>query len=347
MSEEAPRYRETESNQFWRTLYKRYADEHIGLYLPENLDQVLQVIADGSRLPESWGGTAKDKLLTVSYYLGYAFMFFIWEEHSPFKPFEGVWRLNFDLLNQPARVLRIGCASEGSSLLEQSALEKAGVVADDYVVVDLCSIPLKRIKILFPTAKTRVEDAKNLSFPDDSFDLVTTDSLFGSNTKQAELGILRELRRVLRGNGLLVCKNWVVGNRSSEGLPDKEVGLVWRDKIISKFGVDSGRDGLAGLTEGQWLKLGGYYVDFIQSTYYSESGWLRRGLDLIELCHEAGFEMVECLRFSKEEIQEARSPLLLKQDGMFIFSFQKRDKDVSRKEKNLPPKPSEARLNKI
>jgi ubiquinone/menaquinone biosynthesis C-methylase UbiE len=248
---------------------KIFAEHKVGLYRPEDLHESLREIAEANGLPE-WGKVENSDYLT-SYYLGYAIMTQLMrhqEDANPTKPFLGVDRLSLPetLLKKPTDILRFGCASESSHLLEREALLSMGVQIGTHITVDMCKIPLTRCNLINNDSRFSFcqGDASNLDSANASMDLATTDLLLGSMPREKEVAILNDVRRVLRPDGTLLMK---VMAGTSSGNPSEDLGLQWRTDVIKKYGEDGDCDNYIGLMKNQWEQLGQNYRSFILQTY--------------------------------------------------------------------------------
>ena len=183
-----------------------FAEHEVGLYEPKYFHVSLQEIAKANNVPE-WGISQNSDSL-VSYYLGYAIMTQLMRHQNdanPTKPFQGIDRLPIPeaLLKEPVDILRFGCASESSHLLERQTLSSAGIRIRAHTTVDMCKIPLARCELVNDDNRFSFAqgDASGLDKEDSSMDLATTDLLLGSMPREKEAAILADVRRVLRRKG--------------------------------------------------------------------------------------------------------------------------------------------------
>jgi len=79
----------------------------------------------------------------------------------------------------------------------------------DYYGVDNCAELIKIAKDKYPQARFQVEEALNLSFPDNSFDKVYGIAVLHQiPVKNFGIQFLKEVKRVLRPRGLIVLTVW-------------------------------------------------------------------------------------------------------------------------------------------
>jgi|GEM_PF-1662800 hypothetical protein len=285
---EKPELSESEEE---RRISKLFAAHRVGLYGPEDIHESLQEIAKANGVPE-WG-VSKNPDSLVSYYLGYAVMTQLMRHQNdanPTKPFFGVDRLPIPeaLLKGPTDVLRFGCASESSHLLEREALLSMGVQIGVHSTVDMCKIPLARCELMNNDDRFSFiqGDASNLDKEDASIDLATTDLLLGSMPREKESAVLTDVRRVLQPNGSLLMK---VMAGTSSGNPPEDLGLQWRAEVVRRYGENDGRDQYIELSKDQWEQLGRNYRDFIIPTYDDSYKYQSLG-EIEKVLADAGFE---------------------------------------------------------
>ena len=106
-----------------------FCESGVGLFYPSNLDEALLDIANKNRVSPAWGDTTRTfdddtKRSLVAYYIGYAVMTDLWEGDESYKPFSGIEKLNIPskLKSRGTDIVRFGCASDASYLLEKKAL---------------------------------------------------------------------------------------------------------------------------------------------------------------------------------------------------------------------------------
>jgi SAM-dependent methyltransferase len=107
-----------------------------------------------------------------------------------------------DYVSQSDRILDSGCGN--GRLL--------GVLKDkniDYFGIDISERLIEIAKKNYPKAQFRVDDALNLPFPDNFFDKVYSISvLHHIPSKYFQLQYLKEIKRVLKIEGLLILRVW-------------------------------------------------------------------------------------------------------------------------------------------
>lgn len=108
---------------------------------------------------------------------------------------------NFDVELHNKRILEVGCA--GGNII--NILLKLGAIIENIQGIDIRSERLKDAKKLFPTIKFSVMNACEMKFLEDSFDIVTTFTLFSSvlDTKIRNQ-IASEIFRVLKPGGAIL-----------------------------------------------------------------------------------------------------------------------------------------------
>lgn len=141
--------------------------------------------------------------------------------------------------NQGERVLDMGCAN--GRFLE--VLKDRGV---DFFGIDNSERLIEIAQKKYPEANFQIADALNLPFPDNYFDKVYSISVIHNiPSKELQLQYLKEARRVLKPEGLLILRVWNFWRRK-EGvrlfikyvflkligkskLDFKDVFLPWKD----------------------------------------------------------------------------------------------------------------------
>ena len=284
-----------------RQASRLFAEHKVGLYRPEDLHESLQEIAKANGVPD-WGILQNSDSL-VSYYLGYAVMTQLMRyqnDANPTKPFFGIDRLSIPeaLSRNPVDVLRFGCASESSHLLERQALSSMGIQIHAHTTIDMCKVPLVRCGLVNNDNRFSFiqGDASSLDKEDASIDLATTDLLLGSMPREKESAILADVRRVLRPDGSLLMK---VMAGTSSGNPPEDLGLQWRAGVLQRYGESDGRDQYVGFSRDQWDQLGRNYRDFIIPTY--DDSYKYQDLEEIEkVLTNAGFKTTDAQKIDSD-----------------------------------------------
>src|ERR1017187_9983736 len=124
-------------------------------------------------------------------------------------------------------VADIGCGS-GTWLLEFAQWE-----ASDLHGIDLNESRIVRAKARFPSAKLHVGDARQLPWPNSSFDLVSQFTLFTSILSDAvKKKIAREMWRVVKPGGVILWFDFRVNNPrniSVRGISSSEIHSLFPD----------------------------------------------------------------------------------------------------------------------
>lgn len=285
---------------------KLFADNKVGIYHPQDLDQSLKEIAKSNDNNE-WGGLQQE-LDKTAYYVGYATHWNIQGNvESDSTPFQDFDKLHFppEFHEKPLDILRFGCAGEMSLEIEMDYYKKTGITVKNHTTIDLSPIPLKRI-LLSGQIKTnpKIANATSLPFPDSSFDLLVTDQLLGSNSREKELALLKEIRRVAKPDSQIVMK--VFAGLGTEGI-NKNKGFEWRENAINKFGEENGRDKYVGLTQYQWAKLGMHYANFVNSVYFNPNTSFSNFGEIEKLFNQAGFKIEESISYGNPNPVESKS----------------------------------------
>lgn len=165
--------------------------------------------------------------------------------------------------NENEKVLDVGC---GNGRLYEIFQEKT----IDYYGIDFSEKLLEIAQKRYPQFKFQVADALNLPFPADFFDKAYSIAvLHHIPSKQFRIRFLREIRRVVSPEGLLVLTVWNSGPFKKAMIFLKHLSL----KIIGKSKLDLG-DALI-----PWGKQFKRYIH-----YFSKA-------ELKELLQEAGFSI--------------------------------------------------------
>lgn len=301
------------------------AQQGLGLYYPNDLLGSLEKIGQLNNL--SWtldDHAAATPAEVAAYFLGQEIACRAWKNQpcpSPALPFSQVDRLHIPTSPQPKNILLLGCAGVESYTLEQSMLRKVGIVPKTHWTVDFSSFPLRRIAMkvrgiaTFDSLPEYVQqrllygidfhpsvllqtDAAFLPLPDKSIDFVFADLFFGSQNRQGEGQILKEVGRILNNNGQLILKASILSPipiyREILRQEMNSVGIKWRREMAMLYGDDkfTGRDNYLGLTPQQWLELGEHYSRFVLTYYLGSNRFTSLG-QIYEFMKAGGFAVQE------------------------------------------------------
>tara|TARA_Y100001980_G_C14554954_1_gene342502 strand:+ start:2392 stop:3090 length:699 start_codon:yes stop_codon:yes gene_type:complete len=113
------------------------------------------------------------------------------------------------LLNKTENILDIGCAN-GRTI---SLIKKIGFVENIIYGVDLRENRLNDAKILYPKSKFKCMDARYLSFPNNSFDIVSIFTVFSSIIRKIDrIKVATQIDRVLKPEGIVIFYDLRYGN---------------------------------------------------------------------------------------------------------------------------------------
>lgn len=114
-----------------------------------------------------------------------------------------------DYVMASEKILDLGC---GNGRLWELFQERAV----DYYGVDVSERLIEIAKSRYPEAKFQVADALNLPFPDNFFDKIFSIAvLHHIPSKELRLQFLKEAKRVLKPNGLLILTVWDLWQRKT------------------------------------------------------------------------------------------------------------------------------------
>lgn len=144
------------------------------------------------------------------------------------KKRERVWpKMKFlfdDYLIPGEKVLDLGC---GNGRFYEAMKEKK----IDYIGVDVSEKLIKIAKEKYPEAKFLAADALNLPFPNNYFDKIYTIAFFHHiPSKEYRLKVLKEIRRVLKKNRLLILTIWNLSRNK------KARELLFKYSFLKLFG---------------------------------------------------------------------------------------------------------------
>jgi SAM-dependent methyltransferase len=281
---------------------QKFADHHVGLYHPDNIRNALREIAAANNT-SNWVDQ-QDTLDRTAYYLGYGIHCHILDdfpsEDTPFQDFEKLHLPNL-MRSQPLDILHFGCAGEASLELEMKRYRTAGLNVKSHATIDLSTIPLRRIQMLDnSSSNVYCADIARLPFPDGQFDLLVTDQLFGSNSRDFELSMLNEVHRVAKSGAQLVMK--VFAGLDNLGVTHvSNDGLKWRKMAINKYGITNSRDNYAGLTYRQWKALGKRYARFVNAAYFNPAIAFSSFGEIEDLLNRAKLKLEEAIQYGSSD----------------------------------------------
>jgi len=277
-----------------------------GLYFPEEPTAATAVrIAASNSLDGLWDVNALRDI--VPYYLFYPVLVALQydtfcTDHYPFRHFprplpESVGPGN----RRNLRVLLAGCGSEETAVAgyELASLLFGKDHLHTYEVIDICTIPIKRIVKLNELApfvsgvelRARVQRIGRAE-QEATYDVILTDRLLGSSIHESyDIDILRQFRRLLKEDGVLLtmveATRWAVLSAEPQ-VP----GKLCHEYFCERFGRCGARDAKIGLTLEQWDEMARLYNLAMKSTYFSDSGtWrIKTAADAVALFRAAGIE---------------------------------------------------------
>ena len=113
------------------------------------------------------------------------------------------------LLNKTESILDIGCAN-GKTI---SLIKKIGFLESIICGVDLRENRLNDAKILYPSSNFKCMDARYLSFPNNSFDIVSIFTVFSSIIRKIDrIKVATQIDRVLKPKGIVIFYDLRYGN---------------------------------------------------------------------------------------------------------------------------------------
>ncbi|MBN1304046.1 MAG: methyltransferase domain-containing protein [Anaerolineales bacterium] len=129
------------------------------------------------------------------------------------------------------KILEVGCGS-GGVLLE---LLSMGAYPENLYGVDLLEERLELAKKYLPVSKLAHANGQHLPYTKNSFDVVLQFTAVSSILDEGiRLGVLREMARVLRQDGLILSYDFFLNptNKQTKGLGMKEIRSVFPDYQI-------------------------------------------------------------------------------------------------------------------
>ena len=99
------------------------------------------------------------------------------------------------------RMLEVGCAN-GSII---SNFKNFGILDENITGIDIRKKRLEDAKVLYPKVDFLFMDAQDMSFEDNSFDIITVFTLFSSVLDESiKIKIASQIKRVLKDSGVVI-----------------------------------------------------------------------------------------------------------------------------------------------